>query len=121
MFPRNGDVVPVIQDGRWQKEPHPVEWAIMPDMQMPIGFRRSTKMDLTVILMAPQDDCFAIATPHRGERHYSLYLSLFGCDLKAGQTAKAHSRLIITTDISDSEILSLYQKYMEDIVVKAYK
>ena len=121
IFPRNLDVVPVIQDGRWQKEPDPVEWAIMPDMQMPIGFRRSTKMDLTVILMAPQDDCFAIATPHRGERHYSLYLSLFGCDLKAGQTAKAHSRLIITTDISDSEILSLYQKYMEDIVVKAYK
>ena len=121
IFPRNGDVVPVIQDGRWQKEPHPVEWAIMPDMQMPIGFRRSTEMDPTVILMAPKDDCFAIATPHRGEPHYSLYLSLFGCDLKAGQTVKAHSRLIVTTDISDEEILGLYQKYMEDIVVKACK
>jgi hypothetical protein len=114
MFPRNQKVLQVIHDGRWQKEPNPVKWTIMPQMGMPIALRRSTKTDLTVALMAPLDDCFAIATPYQGESHYSLYLSLFGCDVKAGQAAKARLRLVVTTDISDKEILNLYQRYMKD-------
>jgi formylglycine-generating enzyme required for sulfatase activity len=114
MFPRNHDDLRVIRDGRWQKKPNPVKWTIMPNMGMPIGLRRCTKTGPTVVLMAPQDDCFAISTPYEGEGHYSLYLSLFGCDIKAGETVKARSWLIVTTAISAREILGLYQKYIKN-------
>ena len=115
MFPRNEDVLPIIRDGRWQKEPNPVDWKIMPSMAMPIALRRGSKAAPTAILMAPPDDCFAIATPYEGEGHYSMYFSLFGRDIKAGQTATARLRLVVTSTASDREILDLYRKYMKDI------
>ena len=111
MFPRDEDVLRVIRDGRWQKEPNPVNWVIMPYMAAPVCVRRNEAADLAVVLMAPQEDCFAISTPYRGEGHYSLYLSLFGRDVKAGETVKSCCRLVVAADISNQQILELYQKY----------
>ena len=65
--------------------------------------------------MASPQDCFAIATPHAGEGHYSLYLSLFGHNIKAGETATAHTRLIITTGASDNQVLARYRQYLNDL------
>jgi len=113
MFPRNQEVLPAVQDGRWQKEPNPVKWVIMPSLAAPVCLRRGATTDLVVVLMAPPEDCFAIATPYEGESHYSLYLSLFGRDVKAGETAKARSRFVVTTGVSDRQILDLYQKYVK--------
>jgi formylglycine-generating enzyme required for sulfatase activity len=113
MFPRSRDVLRVVHDGRWQKKPNPVKWTIMPHMLMPIGLRRSAQAGPAVVLMAPLDDCFAIATPYQGESHNSVYLSLFGRDVKAGETARARSRFVVTEAISDREILDLYQKYLK--------
>jgi hypothetical protein len=115
MFPRDYDVLPIIRDGRWKKEPNPVDWKIMPPMAKPIAMRRGSDTAPTAILMAPPDDCFAIATPYEGEGHYSMYFSLFGRDIKAGQTAKARLRLVVKNITSNREILNLYQKYMKDI------
>ncbi|MHC4240637.1 MAG: hypothetical protein ACYSUC_12975, partial [Planctomycetota bacterium] len=44
-----------------------------------------------------------------------LYLSLFGRDIKAGETAAARSRLVIAGGVSDQEILDLYQRYIEEL------
>jgi hypothetical protein len=115
MFPRNADVLPIIHDGRWQKQPNPVDWKIMPAMAMPIAVRRGSNAAPTAILMAPLDDCFAISTPYEGEGHYSMYFSLFGRDIKAGQTAKAHLRLVIADVTSNRDILNLYNKYTRDL------
>jgi hypothetical protein len=115
MFPRNADVLPIIHDGRWQKQPNPVDWKIMPAMAMPIALRQGSKTAPTVILMAPPDDCFAISTPYEGEGHYSLYFSLFGRDIKAGQTARVRLRLVVTSAATEPEILDLYRKYIKDI------
>jgi hypothetical protein len=120
MFPRNQEVLQVVQDGRWQKEPNPVKWVIMPCMAAPICLRRGTATDLVAVLMAPPEDCFAIATPYEGESHYSLYLSLFGRDMKAGETAKARSRFVVTTGVSDHQILELYHKYMKDLANRLF-
>jgi len=68
-----------------------------------------------VLLMAPPKDCFAIATPYAGESHYSTYLSLFGRNIKAGRTARTHTRLIVTKPIPDTQIPDLYQKYIKDL------
>jgi len=115
MFPRDYDAVPIIRDGRWQKEPNPVDWKIMPLMAKPIALRRGSDTAPTAILMAPPDDCFAISTPYEGEGHYSTYFSLFGRDIEAGQTARAHLRLVVIEAVSKREILNLYEKYMKEL------
>lgn len=131
MFPRNQEVLPVVHDGRWQKEPNPVKWVIMPSLAAPVCLRRGSATDLVVVLMAPPEDCFAIATPYEGESHYSLYLSLFGRDVKAGETAKARSRFVVTTrlgedpsrsgtGVSDRQILDLYQRYVKDLADRPF-
>jgi len=116
MFPRNEDVLSIIRDGRWKKEPNPVDWKIMPPMAKPIALRRGLKAVPTAILMAPPDDCFAISTPYEGEGHYSTYFSLFGRDIEAGQTARARLRLVVIDAVSNREILKLYEKYMKDLL-----
>ena len=123
MFPREKEVLQIIRDGRWQKEPNPVNWVIMPYLAAPVCVRRNDAANLAAVLMAPRDDCFAIATPYRGEGHYSLYLSLFGRDVKAGETVQSRCRLVVapkgvpkrTTAISNQQVLELYQKYIKQL------
>ncbi|MHC4084633.1 MAG: hypothetical protein ACYSWZ_01395 [Planctomycetota bacterium] len=113
MFPRDKKVLQIIQDGRWQKEPNPVKWVIMPNLAAPVCVRRNEAANLAAVLMAPRDDCFAISTPYRGEGHYSIYLSLFGRDVKAGETVRSRCRFVVATAISNQQILELYQKYIK--------
>jgi hypothetical protein len=115
MFPRDKKVLEIIQDGRWQKEPNPVNWTIMPYLAAPVCVRRNETAKLAAVLMAPRDDCFAISTPYKEEGHYSIYLSLFGRDVKAGETVKSRSRLVVATAISNQQILELYQKYIKPL------
>lgn len=115
MFPKAEDVLPMIRDGRWEKEPNPVKWTIMPCMAAPIGVRSAASGGLAVVLMAPPEDCFAISMPYEGEGHYSTYLSLFGRDVRAGQVVKAHCRLVVTEGLSDDQIVALYNAYMKEL------
>jgi hypothetical protein len=115
MFPKAEDVLPMIRDGRWDKEPNPVRWVIMPSLAAPIGVRSAASGGLAVVLMAPPEDCFAISTPYEGEGHYSTYLSLFGRDLRAGQVVKAHCRLVVAESLSNDRIVTLYKEYIKDL------
>ncbi len=114
-FPLDRDAVRLIQDGRWKIEPNPVDWVIMPILAKPIGVRRDSKTGTTAVWMSPPEDCFAISTPHQTEGHFSLYLSLFGRTIKAGELARARARLVITTSPSDAEILEMYRAYTEHL------
>ena len=38
IFPRDPQVLPLISDGRWQLEPNPVNWTIMPRLTAPLVF-----------------------------------------------------------------------------------
>jgi hypothetical protein len=64
--------------------------------------------------MSPPQDCFAVLTPFETEPHHSMYLSLFGKDLKAGETARARARLVIGTKLSGEAIDRLYQDYLRE-------
>ena len=108
MFPRSPDVVPLIQDGRWKLEPNPVNWTIMPPLERPLSVRHDPKSGLTAILSASADDSFAVAMPHQTEGHYSVYLSLFGRDLKAGKTARAKARLSIAQAV-EAQLLKVIE------------
>jgi hypothetical protein len=69
--------------------------------------------------MAPPGDCFAVSLPYNKTPpdgvagHQSLYLSLFGQDLMAGETARAAARLVIGQNLTDQQAVELYGKYLE--------
>jgi hypothetical protein len=111
MFPRDKSFVPMIGDGRWTKEPYPVTWKVMRELMLPIAFRRGADSAPALVLMSPREDCCAVSTPYQGESHYSLYLSLFGRDVKAGESAKARARFVVTTARSDNDIMKLWREY----------
>jgi hypothetical protein len=115
MFPRDDEAVGIIQDGRWKHPPSPVEWKVMPRLAMPLAMRRDAATGLTGLVMAPATDCFAVATPYSEESHRSLYLSLLGRDLAAGQAATARARLVIGRGISDDRAVALYKAYREEM------
>ena len=112
-FPRDEAAAKIIGDGRWQRPPHPVDWTIRPPLAGPLGLRRDEKTGLAALVMAPPADCFAVATPYGAEEHRSLYLSLFGRDLKAGESATARARLIIGRGITDQQAITLYETYLK--------
>jgi hypothetical protein len=114
MFPRDGDALRLIHDGRWKIEPHPVDWAIRPALAQPVAVRRDERSGITAVLMAPPEDCFAVATPHQTEPHFSLYLSLFGRTLKAGEEARARARLMIVESSGSDRVLDLFREYLRD-------
>lgn len=114
MFPRDTNVLGLITEGRWKLLPNPVDWKIMP-LAQPLSFRRDPAAGLTVVLMSPPSDCFAVAMPHQTEGHYSVYLSLFGRDIKAGETARARARLKFAEKISEEEMVKSYQGYCREL------
>jgi hypothetical protein len=111
MFPRDDAAVALIQDGRWKLEPHPVEWVLRPRFSRPLAVRRDPATGLTAAVMAPRSDCFAVSLPFETEGHFSLYLSLFGRDVKAGETARARARLVIGSRWSDARLIELHDAY----------
>jgi hypothetical protein len=114
-FPREDAVWTTVRDGRWTFPPSPVDWVKMPRLARPLGVRRDPATGLTAVLMSPPEDCFAISTPFQTEGHYSMYLSLFGRDLKEGETAFARARLVIAEDLSDAEVLQFYERYLKEL------
>ncbi len=94
-FPSDLDAIAIIQDGRWKFAPSPVEWTIMPRFVQPLGVRRCAGSRLEAVLMVAPKDCFAIMTPQQTDPHRSMYFSLFGRDLRTGETAHARARLVI--------------------------
>lgn len=114
-FPRDDEAVRMIQDGRWQRPPNPVQWVIMPRLAAPLAMRRDPESGLAALLMAPASDCFAICTPFGEEGHRSVYLSLFGRDLAPGQSAAARARLVIAPNLAPADAVRRYETYLESL------
>ncbi len=112
-FPRDPKSSELINDGRWNLEPSPIDWTIMPPYKKPLAFRRNPATGLTVVVLAKQEDCFGIYTPYGEEKHISNYLSLFGTYIEAGETARAHTRLVVLRDPSVAEIHDAYDSFVE--------
>jgi hypothetical protein len=117
-FPRDDQMVAIIQDGRWKYQPYPVDWTIGPLLAKPLGVRRCPANGLSALLMSPPQDCFAVSTPFENEPHRSMYLSLFGKDLKTGETARARARLIIALELSDAETVRACESYLKEVSSK---
>ncbi len=127
MFPRDRESLALIYDGRWEIAPNPVTWAFTRYLEAPLSLRRHEASGLTAVLMSPPADCFAMGTPYYKQPpdgvagHDSLYLSLFGRDLKAGQTATAHTRLVLAKGLNNEAVLQRYAQYLAECGVPATK
>lgn len=120
MFPRDRASVQMIFDRRWERPPNPVQWSVTRWLAGPLAVRRNEQTGLAAAIMSPPEDCFAVATPYNKTPpdgvagHASLYLSLFGRDLKAGETARAHTRLVVGRKLSDRQAIALYEAYLAE-------
>ncbi len=111
MFPRDADAVRLIKDGRWTYPPSPVDWAIRPEFAAPLLYRRDAKTKIAQVMMSRPQDCFAVSTPCSNEAHYSLYFSLFGKSLAAGDTVRAHTRMIVGP-LDDAQMVARYEEFL---------
>ncbi|MFO7658885.1 MAG: hypothetical protein R6W78_17630, partial [Bacteroidales bacterium] len=111
-FPRDKKALEIINDGRWNLEPGPLKWTIMPNYDLPVTIRKDTLTGVTVIMMTKQEHCFGIFTPYSEEKHMSNYLSLFGYDVKKDESGKAHSRIVILTNPTEKEILEAANNFL---------
>lgn len=115
MFPRDDEAWRIAADGRWKRPPNPVEWARMPRLAGPLALRSDAAARLGVAVMAPPADCFAVATPYGEESHGSLYFSLFGRDMKPGESCVARTRLVIQRGLTEEQAVELYRQYLKEI------
>jgi hypothetical protein len=113
-FPRDDAAAAILGDGRWKLEPNPVDWVRMPQLARPLAARRAPASGLTAVLMSPPSDCFAICSPQQSDPHDSLYLSLFGRDLKEGETARARARLLIAPGLSEADMVKACAEYLKE-------
>ncbi|NQU23317.1 MAG: hypothetical protein HQ567_18715 [Candidatus Nealsonbacteria bacterium] len=120
MFPRDRAAALMIFDRRWEHPPNPVQWSVTRHLAAPLSIRRNEQTGLAAAIMAPPEDCFAVSTPYNKTPpdgvagHNSTYLSLFGQDLKTGQTARARCRLVVGK-ITDERAIELYEAYRKQI------
>lgn len=99
MYVRDDDARTLAEDGRWKIEPHPVAWtypARLPERWIQ-GLRRAPAFGLTVAVTAQTHSCFALATPHQTEGHFSTYVSLFGRNLPERKYASSFVELSLGT------------------------
>jgi hypothetical protein len=115
LFPRDAKAEAMVLDGRWKKPLHPVEWVIRPEFAGALGLRRDSGNGATALVMAHPKDCFAVSMPYGTESHHSLYLSLFGRTIKAGESDIAHARLVLGEELSNEEVIELYRSYLREI------
>ena len=120
MIPRDEQGLAMIRDGRWTYPPNPVDWDTIRWLAAPLVMRRDATSGLVALMMCPPDDCYAVSSPWNPETpdapgYRSLYLSLFGRDVKAGQTVRARCRLVIARNLTDREAVAQYERYLGEL------
>jgi hypothetical protein len=115
LFPKSEDVLPIINDGRWKFPPFPNDWAIRPFLAAPLGMKVEPKSGVTAVIMSPPTDCFAVSVSEQMAGLGAFYLSLFGKDVKKGQSLTGRARIVFGTNITDEQAVQLYEKYVKDL------
>ena len=119
-YPRDLNAARMIYDGRWEQGHSPVQWSITRFLAAPLAVMHDAKSDVTFVLMARPDECFAVLMPYNKTPpdgvagHRSMYFSLFGGDLKAGKPARARFRLIVGRDITQADAVKRYETFLDD-------
>lgn len=125
MFPRDDRALALIHDGRWKIPPSPVDWATGRRLAAPLVLRRDATSGITAAMMGLAQDCFAISSPWNpatpdAKGYRSLYLSLFGRTLPAGQAATTRCRLVINRHLGDDQVLRRYEAFVKGTTARIW-
>ncbi|MFC1761114.1 hypothetical protein ACFL6U_03440 [Planctomycetota bacterium] len=119
-FPRDEKGANTLTDGRHQKGRWYWRMAIGRRYGYPMAF--FSKGDIDTILMGRPEDVYAVGVTYQGDEednladHRSLYLSLLGEDLAAGQSKRTQMRLIIDQFGSAPEKhAALYEEFLKEV------
>ena len=112
MAPRKLEAVALIQDGRWKNEPYPVDWKILPAYALPLSIRRDPVSGLSLLFMTRPEDCLAVSTPQEKDDHTSLYFSLFGGDIRQGNSRRAIVRMVVSSTLTDRKALEIGRAFL---------
>lgn len=119
-FPRDLPAGQLVYDGRWELGLHPVQWSITRYLAGPLAIRHDPQTGMSMMLMSRPEDCFSIMCSYNQDPpdgvagHYSTYLSMFGRDLKAGETARAFVRLVVRKDVSADAAVQVYEQFLKE-------
>lgn len=114
-YPKNDEVLAIIKDGRWKHPPYPLSWTIRPPLAAPLGMKQQPETGVTVLIMAPPEDCFGLFTPEQKNPLGSFYFTLWGKDVAKGQTLTSRPRLVFGKNITDEQAVAKYQEYLKDL------
>lgn len=118
-FPRDFAAARIVQDGRWEKGLHPAHWSTVRHMAAPLVLLADQKSGVSIVLMARPQDCFALGMSYNMEPpdgvagHHSVYFSLFGKDLKPGESATARLRAVVGQGLTPEQALAAYQEFVK--------
>lgn len=118
-FPKDLRAAQMTYDGRWEQGQNPVQWSVSLFMAEPLALMRDSKSDITFVQMCRPEDCFAVRMPYNltppdgVAGHHSIYLSLFGGNVRAGQTVRALVRMIVDRGITDEKALEAYRSFVK--------
>ncbi|MBD3265245.1 hypothetical protein GF373_01125 [bacterium] len=120
-FPRDPRAAQIIYDGRWEKGLHPVHFSVTRFYKYPLFVKKDPASGTSALLMARPEDCFSLEMSYNREpadniaNHSSVYFSLFGEDLRAGETRHTTIRLVLGNKIEEQEALRFYHEYLDDV------
>lgn len=116
-FPVADHVKTMINDGRYNFPPFPITWTVREPLAVPLGLMADRTTGVTILLMSPPEDCFALSATKPSWKQGAYYMSLFGKNIAKGQTAIAHVRLVFGRNITDRQAVSRYAAYLKEIGV----
>ena len=120
-FPRDEAGANLLTDGRHQKGRWFWRMAIGRRYGLPMAF--FSKGEVDVLLMGRPEDVYAVGATYEGDAktdnlaaHRSLYLSLFGEDMAAGESRRTQMRMVIDELGSDpAKHIALYKTFLEEV------
>jgi hypothetical protein len=120
-FARDEAAPALIHDGRWQLAPNPIEWTLQSERAWPMSLRRDPETGVAIVFMTEPKETFAIYSPHATQRHYALYYSLFGRDLRAGETVSARARAVVLMNPDEAALLREAEAFFGKVPPDGYE
>lgn len=119
-FPTSSQTAQMFFDRRWAPENGLVPWAVTRVLGAPMAIKRDTESDITFLLMSRVEDCFALSMSYNMDppdgiaNHGSVYMSLIGKDIEAGESMRAHVRLVVERNLSNQRAVELHEQYTQE-------
>lgn len=120
-FPIDRQSAQMFFDRRWAPEHGYVPFSVSRMLEVPMVVKRDDAKTIGILLMSRPGDCFGMSMSYHLDPpdgiagHGSIYISLFGKDLAAGQSARACVRLVIEHSLTDERAVELYREYVQQM------